>query len=54
MHHVPLLTGALDVDNVVAILIQCMVQAAQQTLPEVAQALWQQHFSKESLVRRRM
>ena len=34
MHLVPLLTGAIDVDNVVAILITCMVQAAQQTLPE--------------------
>ena len=34
MHLVPLLTGALDVDNLVAILITCMVQAAQQTLPE--------------------
>ena len=34
MHLVPLLTGAIDVDNVVAILIRCMVQAAQQTLPE--------------------
>ena len=34
MHLVPLLTGATDVDNVVAILIQCMVQAAQQPLPE--------------------
>ena len=33
-HLVPLLTGAIDVDNVVAILITCMVQAAQQTLPE--------------------
>ena len=34
MHLVPLLTGAIDVDNVVAILTTCMVQAAQQTLPE--------------------
>ena len=37
MHLVPLLTGgAVDVDNVVASLIACMVQAAhdQQTLPE--------------------
>ena len=34
MHLVPLLTGAIDVDNVVAMLIECMVQAAQQTLPE--------------------
>ena len=34
MHLVPLLTGAIDVDNVVAVLITCMVQAAQQTLPE--------------------
>ena len=32
MHLVPLLTGAVDVQNVVAILITCMVQAAQQTL----------------------
>ena len=30
----PLLTGAIDVDNVVAILMTCIVQAAQQTLPE--------------------
>ena len=34
MHLVPLLTGAIDVDNMVAILTTCMVQAAQQTLPE--------------------
>ena len=34
MHLGSLLTGAIDVDNVVAILIRCMVQAAQQTLPE--------------------
>ena len=33
MHLVPLLTGATDVDNVVAILATCIVQAAQQTLP---------------------
>ena len=33
MHLVPL-TGAIDVENVVAILTTCMVQAAQQTLPE--------------------
>ena len=34
MHLVPLLTGAIDVDNVVAILITCKLQAAHQTLPE--------------------
>ena len=34
MHLVPLLTGAIGVDNVVAMLITCMVQAAQQTPPE--------------------
>ena len=34
MHLVPLLTGAIDIDSVVAILIACMVRAAQQTLPE--------------------
>ena len=34
MHLVPLLTGAIDVHKVVAILITCMVQAVQQTLPE--------------------
>ena len=33
MYLVPLLTGAIDVSNMVAILITCMVQAAQQTLP---------------------
>ncbi len=33
-HLVPLLTGAVDIDNVVAILIARMVRAAQQTLPE--------------------
>ena len=33
MHLVPLLTGAIDVDKVVAILVKCMVQAAEQTLP---------------------
>ena len=33
MHHVPLLTGTIDVDTVVAILIVCMTEAAQQTLP---------------------
>ena len=32
MHLVLLLTGAIDVDNEVAILVRCMVQAAQQTL----------------------
>ena len=40
MHLVPLLTGAIDVDNVVAILITCMVQAAQQSLPEKRKTLW--------------
>ena len=34
MHLVPLLTGAIDVHDVIAILITCMVQAAHQTLPE--------------------
>ena len=34
MHLVPLLTGAIDVDTVVAILIRCMTEAAQHTLPE--------------------
>ena len=34
MHLVSLLTGVIHVDNVVAILIKCIVQAAQQTLPE--------------------
>ena len=34
MHLVPLLTGAVDVDNVIATLTTCMVQAAQQTLPK--------------------
>ena len=47
MHLVPLLTctglGAIDVDNVIAILITCTMQAAQQTLPE-AQALCEKHF----------
>lgn len=33
MHLVPLLTGTIDVDTVVAILIACMTEAAQQTLP---------------------
>ena len=33
MHLVPLLTGAVDVDKVIAILVKCMVQAAEQTLP---------------------
>ncbi len=33
MHLVPLLTGTIDVDTVVAILITCMTEAAQQTLP---------------------
>ena len=35
MHLVPLLTGAVDhdVDKVVAILVKCMVQAAEQNLP---------------------
>ena len=33
-HLVPLLTGAIDVNNVGAILIKCVAQAAQQTLPE--------------------
>ena len=32
MHLVPLLTGTIDVDTVVAILITCMTKAAQQTL----------------------
>ena len=33
LHLVPLLTGTIDVDTVVAILITCMTEAAQQTLP---------------------
>ncbi len=33
MHLVPLLTGTIDVDTVVVILIMCMTEAAQQTLP---------------------
>jgi len=33
MHLVPLLTGATDVDTVVATLITCMTEAALQTLP---------------------
>ena len=33
MHLVPLLTAAIGVDKVVATVIQCMMQAAQQTLP---------------------
>ncbi len=33
MHLVPLLTGTVNVDTVVAILIACMTEAAQQTLP---------------------
>ncbi len=33
MHLVPLLSGTIDVDTVVAILITCMTEAAQQTLP---------------------
>ena len=33
MHLVPLLSGTVDVDTVVAILITCMTEAAQQTLP---------------------
>ena len=39
MHLVPLLTGAIGVDNVVAILITCMVQAAQQLCLRSASAL---------------
>ncbi len=34
MHLVPLLTGTVDVDTVVAILIACMTEAAQQTLQD--------------------
>ena len=33
MHLVPLLSGTIDVDTVFAILITCMTEAAQQTLP---------------------
>ena len=33
MHLVPLLTGTIGVDTVVAILITCMAQDAQQTVP---------------------
>ena len=33
MHLVPLLTGTIDLDTVVAILITCMTEAAQQPLP---------------------
>ena len=50
VHLVPLLKGAIDVDNVVAILIKCMVQAAQQTLPKKRKRSGKQHFSQESLV----
>ena len=34
MHLVPLLTAGIDVDNVVTILIKCMLNAAQHTLPK--------------------
>ena len=33
MHVVPLLTGTIDVDTVVATLITCITEAAQQSLP---------------------
>ena len=49
VHLVPLLTGAVDVDNVVAILITCMMQAAQQSLPEQRKCSVKNFFCKESL-----
>ena len=47
MHLVPLLTGAIDADNVVAMLITCMVQAAQQTLHEKRKRSVKSTFSRK-------
>ena len=53
MHLVPVLTGTIDtidVDAVVAILITCMTEAAQQTLPHKQKAICAEHLSKEPMV----
>ncbi len=46
MHLVPSLTGTIDVDTVVATLITCMTEAAQQTLPHKQKRSVQKTFPR--------
>ena len=48
VHLVPLLTATIDVDTVVAILITCMIEAAQQTLPHKQTRSVQNTFPRNS------